>query len=440
VLNRLVRAYFFDYQQKQFTMFPLDQAYCYGQIAAGSPSDADTAFTRAALHRRAAAWYNDAYRAAPPENTDFAEAGRQANGLAAFDQWARAGQYEQAAALLLDLDGPLAQAGRDSELVDLYAQVRGQVANLQTNRLCLLRLGKAYRRVGRTRDAIACFETALGMTPNHDQGEQTGTALSNLGWAFYELGDFKAALHHLEAALAIAQAQNNRQQEGKIRSGIGWVAYLRGQHEPAASHFQTALALYGSIGYAQGEAMNLGDLGEVRAAQGRYPEAIAHLQAALQVAQQLQLPREISFKGGYLAKAFLLAGDLDEAERAISNARRADIFANNANIAALAGLIAARRGQNAEAVIAFNQAVAHADKLLAHTLGFYGARYARALAKAGLALLEGNQHLTEAERDYALALAICSEAGVVAGQQALLATLMAGPQGHTLQSLRAIFA
>jgi DNA-binding winged helix-turn-helix (wHTH) protein len=413
-LNRLVRAYFliFDGTARTFTLTPADRAYCLGLIPLGGAEDAEQAFTRHRLHQEMAAYY-----------MHKSESAIEAAGLPAFEHLLGAGQYEKAASLLLTMDGEfLSRGGWDFQLCAMYEALQGHLPSGQMARQALIRLGKMYRRLGRTREAVDRLEEALGQSEAADDATNQKAALNNLAWAHYELGKFQTAQSYLRQSLALLGQVPDPLGEGKTRSGLGWVAYLLGHNEEATAHFREALAIYEQINYADGQAMNQGDLGQALIVQGHSQEGVALLREAVAMANALGLRREQSYKGGYLAAALLEQGDLLGAAAAAQAAREANIAANNYFTAAIHGAALLRLGQRAEAEHALRQSVVHADALISHTWGLFWVRYGRAFALAGLALL-GVESVEGAIQDYGMARAICAEVGVVATHQRLLTAL-----------------
>ncbi|HRE49219.1 MAG TPA: winged helix-turn-helix domain-containing protein [Aggregatilineales bacterium] len=436
-LNRLVRSYFLNYQERLFSLHPLDRAFLYEQLPQGAASDAPAAFTRRTLHARAAEY-------AHIHGDDSEERAR-----AAFDHYLSAGSNAAAAALLAEIDSGYSLRGRDSDLREMYEALRPHGGDLDPalGRFLTLRLGKVYRRMGRTRDAIACYEDAGERARQQGSPRDEEKALNSLGWAYYDLGLFRQARHYLGESLTLAEALNDAVAQGKTHSGLGWVAYLRGQYDEAIRRFEAALSLYRAMppdfqddGFEPviGMGMNWGDLGEVYAAVGDYPRAIDLLRESRAIAERLGLRREQSYKGGYLAKAFLWAGAFDEALEAASAARAAAIYGNDHVTAVLYGIIVARLGRGEEALAAFQEGAHQAKRLLGYTYGLYHARYTLALANAGIYHLTGEMPYAEAAlRDAQIALSICAEDGVRAVQQRLWESLRAAAGVGDMAALQA---
>lgn len=74
-------------------------------------------------------------------------------------------------------------------------------------------LGGAYKKVGKLKEAIACWQKAVELNPNYD------FPLYNLGITYLELGDKKAALNYLQRYLAVKKNISAAEKE-KITSLI----------------------------------------------------------------------------------------------------------------------------------------------------------------------------------------------------------------------------
>ena len=110
------------------------------------------------------------------------------------------------------------------------------------------------------------------------------------------------------------------------------------------------------------------------------------LRQAIAIADEIGYPTvQCSARWG-LAQTHLYTNDLPAARAAVEAARQYDVPENNHNVAALLGLVALRQGQVAPARVAFREAIALAEALLAKTPEFYDALYAKGLAWSGLAV------------------------------------------------------
>jgi tetratricopeptide (TPR) repeat protein len=150
---------------------------------------------------------------------------------------------------------------------------------------------------------------------------------------------------------------------------------LIGQYDKALDSFDHAETLSEKAGDEHARALNLGDKGVVYIAQERYAEAITALDTSLTLSDVVGAGREGSYKGGYLATAYLLNNQLAEADDiARLTLALGGALVNEPVLQTLHGVILARMGQSAAAVTAFERAITLADKILGMTLGLYRVR------------------------------------------------------------------
>lgn len=404
-LTQLVRCYFCHYSRadQTFALHPIDQAYCYERL---TPAE------RIALHRRAADYF-ELVESEPASQWESFEAIQPY--LTACVHRAKAGDYERAMQMIATIDAPyLSRWGYETELIALYELLRGHI----TTPDYLLRLGNAYRAVGRAQEALDYYKQS-GLT--------TGLCLENIGWALYDLGQFSAAEDRWQAALRAFNTQADAAGAARVIGGLGWIAFLNGEDGRAQTLFEDAVQRFSAMGDAYGRGVNLGDLANVYTARGDYAQAIPLLRESLAIAESRADNRELSYKSIYLAKALLWANDLDAAEIAISRAKAANTIAARHTTLALYGLILWRRGKAADARELFREAIESANGLIG--LGLYTARYARALAYAAVGDVDA------AIEDYGAAKAICSAAGVAADNLHLLDTLRTLAESSVLDAV-----
>ena len=151
-------------------------------------------------------------------------------------------------------------------------------------------LGNAFADMGRTREAIAQYEAALGLKPDYAQAHNNlGSALADTGRTREAITQYETALHlqphyaNAHVNLGIALAETGRlpeaiaQYEAALRLkpdyadahyGLGLALAKTGRTAEAIAHFEEALRLKPDL------------------AEGRLPEAIAQLKAALLLQQQ----------------------------------------------------------------------------------------------------------------------------------------------------------
>jgi DNA-binding winged helix-turn-helix (wHTH) protein/tetratricopeptide (TPR) repeat protein len=432
ILARLVRAFFLSYDRAtgHFDMHPMDRAYCYALIPAQGQ------FSQSVLHRRAAAFYQT-QRQALDQGMALASLEPLLN---AFHHHVAAGDLADAARLMLALDRDRLSAwGEYALLRDSYLRIVSVLAPDETPLLCAcwLRLGRAYRGVGQTSDAVRAYERALALALEGEFVTEEVEARRSIAWCLYDQGQLETAVAQWEACLLLARRMGDLAGEAGTLGGLGWAAYLAGDYPRAIECFNLALDMFGDLGDTRGELTNLGDLGEVYAAMGDTDQGVGLIRHALDMAQQIGARREQSYKGGYLASALLFSGDLGGALRAVETARALDVFENRHTLALLHGIILACL-ERPDTQMAFEDAVRDAADVLSATPLLYRAHYARGLAGVGLAALNPGVAQLDYARDFQRARDICHQPGLLAGYRRWLMKLsecVALPQPDLLDAL-----
>jgi tetratricopeptide (TPR) repeat protein/DNA-binding winged helix-turn-helix (wHTH) protein len=419
-LNRLVRAFFLKYNQQDDTLslHPIDAESAYARLPQGT-----TGLSRGTLHSRIA---DDAVRRqTTPSQTPSAYQSEITHRLLSGDEM-------QAARLLLKFDAAyLTPVGAYNDLARQYQALLPRVTDAELRQSVLLRLGDAYRSSGRTLDAVRCYEQAQVLAQATPDPVDDGDVYNSLGWAYYDLGHFVKARDYWSQARTLYETASRDQGVADVYGGMGWVSYLLGQYDEAEGYFDQAIETYETLGDARGIAINRGDLGVVHIAQGDYAAAIHELEAALQLTDINQLMSEMSYKSAYLATAYLLNSDLPAAQRTLQLVIEQDEVLNLPVVLALYGVVLTRQGKSNEAIAVFQQAIERSNIILGLTDGLYRVIYARALAQAGLALLQGKS-LEETTAEYEHAVAVCSADGVIQANRELLQALMQSKNGAAL--------
>lgn len=171
--------------------------------------------------------------------------------------------------------------------------------------------GAAYLRVDHLEKAIAMFDRALEMDPDH------ADALNAKGVALTRQGRYDEALEHYRQALL-------RQDNTGIRMNVALTYYLKGERETADRLFEEVVAVDDS--YAEffdflatvGDAQESYEIGVSYLRQKRFDEALMHLEEAL--AADAQFADAVNARG----VVFAYQGRYDEALSLFEKARALD--------------------------------------------------------------------------------------------------------------------
>jgi tetratricopeptide (TPR) repeat protein len=312
------------------------------------------------------------------------------------------------------------------------------ISDRQAEEVHLGNLASCYYSLGDLRRAIGLHEQALVIDREIGYRQGEANELGSLGGCYASLGDLRRAIGLHEQALAIYRGVGDRQGEASQLGSLGSCYAGLGDLRRAIGLHEQALAIDREVGDRQGEAIDLTNLGDCDATRDLWEPAIQRYREAIRIADETGAVQSQSEARSALATAHLLQGELAAARQAAEAAQTLDYPINNANVAALSGVILLRQGEREPARAAFPQAVAQAEALLAHTSENYAALDTKALALGGLVLLGEVARLPEAIAAVQAARAVNRAAGVVRDAARLWDALAVADEAGTLASVRAV--
>lgn len=306
--------------------------------------------------------------------------------------------------------------GRFAEAIEYYQQALAIAEEIGDKRGIgrhLGNLGVAYRELVQIEQALDYYERALKISRDMSNRASESKQLGNLANAYVELGQMEKAIQFNEESLAIAREIGDRPTEELTLGNLGHVYREIGQLDKSTSVTREALEMSRESGNRGLEALWLNNLGRIESALSETDQAIKTLKEALEASHEVDENETQHRAGTNLARVYLSRGELALALKTIITARQHKIEEYLHIAAALHGVILARMGKASEACGAFHEAINHADELLAKTPGYYTALYTKALAQAGLALLENYDSLVLSKYSYRKAYSVCSAEGVI---------------------------
>jgi ATP/maltotriose-dependent transcriptional regulator MalT/two-component SAPR family response regulator len=202
--------------------------------------------------------------------------------------------------------------------------------------------GLALLRLGRTRQALECFERSLALYTHLKERDSIPILLLNCGMAYRALGNYKAAEESYQKALGIWRKDGNLAWQANALNNLGFLYHnILGEYEKANLSFREGLTCAIRCRYLQTEAMISIGVGELYAELGEYEGARQFYEQAGVIAREM----EDRFLLNYLPLAqsalFLLQNDTDRAERVLAESLPA-IEAGNSQYEM--GLWSLRRG------------------------------------------------------------------------------------------------
>lgn len=449
ILTRLVRRQMVQFQDRYYSLHPLDGEYARGQLSPGNPGDSPTTFTLTGLQARAADYYTQIRT--PRESWRTLEDVRPQ--LAEFELRCDSGDYDTAASVLRDIDYDYLQMwGHYRTLIGMHARIDGRITSMQSDHLtnlgnCHLALGdyrqatdayaqvlaierkrgyrsgegaglgsmaRCYHALGEYRQAIDLYTQALAIARETGDRRSECTRVSNLGLSRHALGDYEQAISMLTQAQDIARDVGHRVVECNSMAYRGASYLALGDYEQAVNLSAQACALAHDIGFRYCEANALNYLGRARLASGDARRAVELLDQAAKIADATGDNEPAAEACSWLACAQLQLGDPAAALTAALAGQRRRYPPEEPTLRLLEGLALFELGRNEKSARAFSEALGAADELLALADENVASLQVRALALSGLAVVADPAKAIEAGEAFSRLRAVTRAAGVVA--------------------------
>ncbi len=152
----------------------------------------------------------------------------------------------------------------------------------------MLKLGEAYRFVGKTNKAKENFEKALQLNQNQlDNIERKRIALNGLGLVYTDWGEFTKAIEYFEQYQALVRKQQNDEALAVGYNHLGFAQYRNGNLKDSIESYKKALEINRKLGKRQGEGDVLGNLGLVYRKLREFERAIEYHREALKISREL---------------------------------------------------------------------------------------------------------------------------------------------------------
>jgi tetratricopeptide (TPR) repeat protein len=477
ILGRLVNMQFARKESGRYYLHPVDLAYALSRIEQGNEFDYrfdPIPFTQFALLHRAADYFQ---QTRSPRET-WKKLDDLAPQLAEFDLRCAAHDFEEAATVLIEIDGHyLSLWGHFLVVAKLHERLLGKISDKKLEKTSIGNLGATYRALGRIDDAIRCIERALAIAREIDDSANEGVWLGNLAVCYSDMGQTSHAIKLYEQALAIFREVRDRSSEGSALGGLAncysdlgrteraielyeqalviaretrsrsseaaWLGNLGNRYSEmdqtprAIEFYEQALVIAREIGDRSVEGYLLQNLSESFADEARYDRAVEYASAAVTISAELQEPRLGSPSCGSLARTHLLAAEYPKARAAIEAARLYYSPENNFYVHVLGGVIALNQGDRPAAEQMLMATITEANRMLDADPDNYRALDSKALALCGLALC-GETGQAEAIETYRAARKINSGVGVVKRVLQLFNALAVLDTGGVLLGVRAV--
>ena len=432
VLSRLVNMHFVRREANRFYLHPIDREYAlsrFGREQDEIEDSGDQRFTLHAARLRAADYFRETRK--PRESwKNISDISPQLNE---FDLRCAAGDYETALAALLDVDYRyLYPWGYYQQMVDMHSRVCKHVADRRLQQQNLGNLGIALAELGRVDEAVVVTEQALEISKAAGYENQASIWLGNLGTLDSDMGRTLKALARHEEALAVARRVGSPFMLAVALGNIGCCHGDLGRFDLAGKVLTEAVSFAITSGDIARETVILANLAEVKIDAEAYEEAKATSTEAIVKAEPADIKRALKLGRKHRALACLLSGDSTSARTDAETACECDLPQFNHACTVLLGLIAVVQKDTVFARQALEQAIAEADKAIAHNKLQFRAYDSKALALACMAVIRGQSDLSDAVATHKIARTIADDAGVVKRLLRLYKLLACSGPGNTL--------
>ncbi len=269
----------------------------------------------------------------------------------AFDQFATAGEWSEAARLLEDLGGRLLDAGRLQMLTQFLDALPSAIAG--TSGPLLFLRGRLLELQGRWTEARTRFEEAHALFARRGdasglvhalnglaltyvrQGQYGRTAelcqqalvivapedraaraetLRLLGGSYLETDDLDRGTQYMEEALEIFRALGQRRAEARVLHNIAYsVRFVRGDFLTALRMEEEAVRICEDVGDARTLIVCLIGLGHLRLVMGRHQEALQVLERLLRLCHEWQAEPARAYGLMLMADVYQELGERDRA-------------------------------------------------------------------------------------------------------------------------------
>ncbi|MCI0711998.1 MAG: protein kinase [Chloroflexi bacterium] len=328
----------------------------------------------------------------------------------------------------------LGQLEKATDYFNRAMTISREIGHQDYHILALEGLGNVHYFSGDFEKALTVMHEVYDLSVASQNPNQCAAA-ANMASIYAQMGHLGQALEFSEQALVSARKFEYRYAEVAVLQNFGEVYELLGQFETALDHYQQARWLAQEIQNEDVEGTILVMMGNLYRRLGQNSAGMSHLQNGLVLVEKTNnIYSQYDARNG-IAILHSLAGALDEAS---SEIEKSLLLAqpNNGHIAqTMRGIVALRITADDLAHSAFTEAIQLCDQLLARCAQLFKVAYIRAIAKAGLAMVE-QRDFNEFLADYRQAQSICATPGVQIDVRQWIDLLAGCPDGDRIAALR----
>lgn len=291
-------------------------------------------------HRAAAAYFRSLYTRDPHTNPPKDVSDIQPL-LDTFDQLYIAGEFQQAANVLVGTPMEYLSGGDWVALHDLLSRwgeyirqlaMDERIVNSPADALeasfraaATSNLGMVYYSLGKYDQATQYHSQRLALAEQRGDRQGQASSLAGIGNVYLSLGEYRRALAYHTHSLTIKEQLGDEQGQANSLGNLGLIYSHLDDYNKAIEYHSRSLALDEKLGNQRGQAQTIGNLGNVYCLLGEYDKAIEYHQRALKIAEQLGDRADQASTLGNLAVAYEQMGKYDQAM--ICNQQARSIFA-----------------------------------------------------------------------------------------------------------------
>lgn len=313
---------------------------------------------------------------------------RTLEALAQLDEEAaRLGLRSERISILIALSLAWARLGDHGAAEKIATDAVAMAEQLGDARLlaaALNRLGVALQ-TGREEEARTALRRAITLFQQVGDSRGQARAYNNIGLTYRREGDLARAAEQLRMAVAVARTAKMPDTWGTAALNLGVFRLKEGVYDEARAFFEQALSLFTAVKTAELQLYALYNLAHVERAEGRHGEASEMYEMAASLAQRIGAADvELGATAGS-GLSLLAQGRLEEATIALRRVAprvvsRPDWFQGREIVEALSVLVAIRRGEIAQGIRQFSEALGRASGVDAYYGAWLTAMCAEALA------------------------------------------------------------
>jgi tetratricopeptide (TPR) repeat protein len=185
--------------------------------------------------------------------------------------------------------------------------------NIPQKSIFLLELGDAYRRQGKTDEAIEALENSLSIQKDYGQFSFRALTMLNIAWVYLRnLKEFKRALSYCEEGLKLCETYPDDRTRQQLLRASGTAYRQLGNYEISEFYYRSALDVAVKIGDGVQEAITINSLGVFYTDAGEWSKALECYSNSLKV--RLELGAVVGVEYHNIGCAYQRIGQWEEAQ------------------------------------------------------------------------------------------------------------------------------